>query len=88
MLKIKDDVDIKELKKLGFEPRYSEETGEISYYIIPYRECFAIRKKRKIRFKVSKHNGTTWLFDNYAITNPDKLDILYDLIQAGLIEKV
>ena len=88
MLRIRDDVDIKELEKFGFEPRYDEETGEISHYVIPYRNCFEIRKKKKIRFRVSKHGGTTWLFDNYGITNPDKLDVLYDLIQAGLVEKV
>ena len=32
MLKIKDDVDLKELKKFGFKPKYDEDTGKINAY--------------------------------------------------------
>ena len=31
MLKIKDNVDLKELEKYGFKTKYNEDTGEISY---------------------------------------------------------
>ena len=33
MLKIKDDVDLKELEKFGFKPKYDEDTGKIIRYI-------------------------------------------------------
>ena len=29
MLKIKDNVDLKELEKFGLKPKYDEDTGEI-----------------------------------------------------------
>ena len=32
MLKIKDDVDLKELEKFGFKPKYDEDTGELHEY--------------------------------------------------------
>ena len=32
MLKIKDEVDLKELEKFGFKPKYSEDTGELNEY--------------------------------------------------------
>lgn len=32
MLKIKDDVDLKELEKFGFKPKYDEDTGELNEY--------------------------------------------------------
>lgn len=32
MLKIKDSVDLKELEKFGFKPKYDENTGRIYAY--------------------------------------------------------
>lgn len=32
MLKIKDNVDLKELEKFGFKPKYDENTGRIYAY--------------------------------------------------------
>ena len=32
MLKIKDDVDLKDLEKYGFKPKYDENTGKICAY--------------------------------------------------------
>lgn len=32
MLKIRDDVDLKELEKFGFKPKYDEDTGELKEY--------------------------------------------------------
>ena len=32
MLKIKDNVDLKELEKFGFKPKYDEDTGKIKAY--------------------------------------------------------
>lgn len=82
MLKIKDFVDLKELKKFGF--KYIKENYNI-------REHYSLSKKTsrittelyawvdcKDRFI---YKGT-WTEDSlYA-------DILFDLIQAGLVEKV
>ena len=39
MLKIKDDVDLKELEKIGFKPKYSTETGElVEYFYVNLKE--------------------------------------------------
>ena len=32
MLKIRDNVDLKELEKFGFKPKYDEYTGKIKAY--------------------------------------------------------
>ena len=32
MLKIRDDVDLKELEKFGFKPKYDENTGDLKEY--------------------------------------------------------
>jgi hypothetical protein len=37
MLKIKDDVDLKELERFGFKPKYSEDTGELNEYFFVNR---------------------------------------------------
>lgn len=63
MLKIKDNVDLKELEKFGFKPKYSEETGElIEYFFVDLKETgiqdflgiFIVKKdyeKTKLRIK-------------------------------------
>ena len=33
MLKLKNNVDLKELEKFGFKPKYDEDTGEIKKYV-------------------------------------------------------
>lgn len=76
MLKLKENVKLKELEKFGFEKiddiyRYSSEQPKESLY-----------------------RSVIYLYDYKRIINIDKcknkndLDILYDLIQANLIEKV
>ncbi len=60
MLKIKDNVDIKELEKFGFKPKYSEENGElIEYFYVNTKETglsmgigISISKKDKITKKL------------------------------------
>ena len=106
MLKLKDDIDLKELEKFGFKPFYNCDTGEIDYWYkkiydlrfrsIKYSEYIikielknfsyydnGIRKKKKeiknlIKLKQASEGDAYYLF----------FDTLFDLIQAGLVEKV
>ncbi len=73
MLKIKDDVDLKELEKFGFI--YDKQTNEYnkSYFIEKY---FLNILDRIIHFNA----------ESLCITI--EFDTIYDLIQAGLVEKV
>ena len=98
MLKIKDGVDLKELEKLGFKPKYDEDTGELKVYIkefiVKNKHYVDEKCKEYIIFEIYKINrfinkkrwccGATWnTFDSTVLE-----DCLYDLIQAGFIEKV
>ena len=93
MLKIKDNVDLKELKKFGFKPKYDENTGRIYAYqkkceknvgglLITITETTSLIRiyrafiEKNIEWRINKYND---YFD---------IDTLYDLIQAGLVEKV
>ena len=78
MLKIKDDIDLKELEKFGFKEHSI--VGKIKYeYIekIGNHEIFNIKidNKRVIRF-------------NQFSVNNELPSIIYDLIIANLVEKV
>jgi len=89
MLKIKDNIDLKELEKYGFKPRYDTYTGEITNFV---NERIAIGLTgctiEKTIFNIFKL-GKKWCFKcNIYEFNDDVLDILYDLIQAGIVEKV
>ncbi len=72
MLKIKDVVDLKELEKFGLKPEFNY----LDKTKIDYYKCksFRVCKNRSIL----PYNGT----------NARRYDTLYDLIQAGLVEKV
>lgn len=75
MLKIKDNIDLKELEKFGF--KWDENLKE--YYI------FSKQKDEKLsvayeRYIIIKD------FSGFSITV--YFDIIFDLIQAGLVEKV
>lgn len=71
MLKIKDDVDLKELEKFGFFESYGAYTKHTA------NAFWHIKKKdRKITFSSGMGLWTRILID------------LFDLIQAGLVEKV
>ena len=83
MLKIKDNVDFKELEKYGFEERKYLFGYKIYQTPISLTEdntnkpCIRVRSDRKI----------IETYDNISINNPD-VDLLYDLIKDGLVEKV
>ena len=77
MLKIKDDVDLKELEKFGFV--YHDDKESCYYGCCEnndgFRHYFINNAKFISVYVITKKS----LFD---------MDILYDLIQAGLVEKV
>lgn len=72
MLKIKDNVDLKELEKFGFK-YHKKQRNQYEYYSFISTEALliVIYNDRKIFF-----------------LDKAGLDILFDLIQAGLVEKV
>ena len=74
-LHIKDNVDLKELEKFGFEPRYNEITGKIVRYI-------KIDNRNVVQYVNNDYNHTPY-WEVILQSN----DLLYDLIQAGLVEK-
>ena len=79
MLKIKDNVDLKELEKFGFEywengcgsTGYSKKT-DYGYYTIIEKD------KEHLGIKIWERRIPTGI----------KLELLYDLIKADLVEKV
>ena len=111
MLKIKDSIDLKELEKFGFKPKYSEENGQlVEYFFVNNKETSismflgisiikkdVVAKKRKLRIRKAfrrdyrgvplLNEDKIWVIDNYNYQYTD-FDILYDLIQAKLVEKV
>ena len=76
MLKIRDDIDLKELEKYEFEPRYSETTGKIVRYV---KED----KRNIVRYIDNDYNHNPY----WEVLLQDS-ELLYDLIKADLIEKV
>jgi len=81
MLKIKDNVDLKELEKFGLSPRYDYRTGKITKYTDIDEKCIIVDKERKIEILVRREE-----YNNY-IDKP-AYNILFDIIQADLVEKV
>jgi hypothetical protein len=69
MLRIKKEINLKELEKFGF--KYKEETNECS----------------EVYEKNTKEGATEVFVWNREIFCQD-LDVLWDLIQANLVEKV
>ena len=80
MLKIKDNVDLKELEKYGFKNESNYNRGELYTRLINDNELkgIAINFERKI----------TFMFPYSKKTFPRIEKYINDLIQAGLVEKV
>lgn len=78
MLKVKDDVDLKELEKYGFEENsfYYSKILDFEYYKV----IINVEKDRKYLII-----QTNYYDSNYACYIPS---LIYDLIKADLIEKV
>lgn len=79
MLKIKDNVDLKELEKYGFEHHTMIYVKEIKRSNETLKEEKIIYVEEENR-EISIHKG---LFNV-----DEELDTLYDLIKADLVEKV
>lgn len=78
MLKIKDNVDLKELEKYGFKPRYNEYTGRLVSYIF--------LKEDESSICINVEAKEFWL---HMKRKPEQIfDVLYDLIKADLVEKI
>lgn len=94
MLKIKNNVDLKELEKFGFKPKYDENTGNICAYekkILKneYEGLLVTLQETKSRIRIFRRYTkkiTIWVIQKY--NDYFDIDTLYDLIQAGLVEKV
>ena len=79
MLKIRDNVDLKELEKFGFEYReYSSESSNYKFYDFTPNNSISV-----IQIEITSR--LIYLNDNNKY---DGLSKIYDLIQAGLVEKV
>lgn len=101
MLKIKDNVDLKELEKFGLKPHYiladqNKGTTGIDFYYSCKYECkygyLRLKPKRKILFlwfpcKIFENNLKIAKLVVEEDTFLD-IDLLYDLIKADLVEKV
>lgn len=75
MLKIKDNVDLKELEKFGFKKYYYRENHD--YYMYP--------NTKEYKLYIFIENRQIMANDIYS---EKPLEVLYDLIQAGIVEKV
>ena len=74
MMKVKDDVDLKELKNLMF-------LEAEQYYYYPVVDC-------SVELRVWKSDRTLYISVNDYEDYVEDIDKLFDLIQAGLVEKV
>ena len=98
MLKIKDNVDLKELEKYGFKPKYDEDTGELIEYYIDYAEKIGKRYYNSIiKFYIVKKtklfSTKRWCISEYwdffrEEYGEEMMNLIFDLIKADLVEKV
>lgn len=85
MLKIKDDVDLKELENHGFLKESWFDNQIV--YVKPILDKFKKNNYKIAEIQISKQDKEIML-DYYEQYNTYFDDTLYDLIQAGLVEKV
>lgn len=98
-LKLKDEVEPKELEKFGFVPKYDENTGKVK----EYQRKFIIDPKRgnEKYFKFILHTEVkhrwfkrfeyeAWMsgFDWSDVADNNCMKMLYDLIINGIAEPV
>ena len=76
MLKIKDNVDLKELEKYGFEKGFSPMDNRFVFLFVDNEKILNVTC------------NTPWWDMNYYYAYNSNVNTLYDLIQDGLVEKV
>lgn len=95
MLKIKNNIDLKRLEDFGFRPKYNVDTGKIEKYIKEYtyygfdanRDYIAISVE-KSEWQEGQYN-TVEFWQLYLEKATEKsIDLLYDLIISGIVEKM
>ena len=87
MLKIKDNVDLKELEKFGFKPEYDEDDGELYKYYHEYNFSYG-KAKNSVEIFIYTDDKIINCWCNGYKAGEYFGDLLYDLIQADLVEKV
>lgn len=83
MLKIRDDIDLKELEKYGMLHNPSSECYEDDYSFI---NLCIYEEDREIQISIEDNNYG--FSKNYSKSVKRAKNILYDLIKDGLVEKV
>ena len=81
MLKIKDNVDLKELEKFGFQKGYK-------FYSIDNTIIRIVAVVNDERDLIIQYSDSAWWDFNYWYLNDYNQDKVYDLIKADLVEKV
>ena len=97
MLRIKEGIDLKELEKFGFKPKYDEDTGKL---VEMYRICGDIKgttitmaenfnsdRKYKNFWNVFSHSRELTDHGYVKLIDQD-YEILYDLIKADMVERI
>lgn len=79
MLKIKDNIDLKELEKYGFEKGYRFQP------LNPTPIVAVVDSKRRLSIQF---DTSAWFDVNYWYLYDKNQDKVYDLIKADLVEKV
>lgn len=94
MLKIKNNVDLKELEKFGFKAKYDEDTGDIKRYIkqetnygFDYNKDYTVISVEKVEKQQGRYDTIYFWQIHLEEKTYKSMDLLYDLIQAGLVEK-
>lgn len=93
MLKIREDVDLKELEKYGFTIKYDIHTGEIDYCRYE-NEIHLVNHYFEIAIDVNTRQLEIRSYSKASFENTHSEieeiieNLLYDLIEANLVEKV
>ena len=79
MLKIRNDVNLKELEKYGFEKGFRFQPLD------PLPIVAIVDTNRKL---IIQYSTSCWYDNNYWYLYDENQDKVYDLIKAGLVEKI
>lgn len=83
MLKIKDNINLKELERFGFNFVENFWLGQVPDNYYHYDS------DRIIKINIEENSRCINIIGNGGYNcDPDCVDVLFDLIQAGLVEKV